>query len=113
MNRRVTRDLPRLNAEFFKALGHPLRMRLLELLNDGARSVTELLDHVDVDVDVEQPYLSQQLGVLRRAGLVVARREGSHVIYTLSDERITELLALSRRIQLDMITAIHDELHAS
>jgi DNA-binding transcriptional ArsR family regulator len=63
------RDIPRLKAEFFKALGHPLRIRVLELLSEGDQSVSELLEHVTV----EQPYLSQQLAVLRRAGFVVAR----------------------------------------
>jgi DNA-binding transcriptional ArsR family regulator len=100
------RDIPRLKAEFFKALGHPLRIRVLELLSERERSVAEMLE----EVSVEQPYLSQQLGVLRRAGFVVDRREGSNVIYTLADERIAELLAVSRQMLLDMLTATRDEL---
>jgi DNA-binding transcriptional ArsR family regulator len=103
------RDIPRLKAEFFKALGHPLRIRVLELLSDGERSVTDLLQ----DVEVEQPYLSQQLAVLRRAGFVVARREGANVIYTLADERVGELLALSKQMLLDMVTATRDLLRES
>jgi ArsR family transcriptional regulator len=100
------RDLPRLKAEFFKALGHPVRIRALELLSERERTVSELLEHVDV----EQPYLSQQLGVLRRAGFVVARREGAHVVYALADQRVAELLAVSRQMLLDMVTATRDEL---
>jgi ArsR family transcriptional regulator len=99
-------EIPRLKAEFFKALGHPLRIRVLELLSDRDRSVSQLLE----DVAVEQPHLSQQLGILRRAGFVVARREGANVIYALADPRITELLAVSRQILLDMATATRDEL---
>ena len=68
--------------------------------------MSELLEQVSV----EQPYLSQQLGVLRRAGFVVARREGSNVIYGLADPRIAELLAVSRQVLLDMVTATRDEL---
>jgi DNA-binding transcriptional ArsR family regulator len=100
------RDIPRLKAEFFKALGHPLRIRVLELLSERDRSVSELL----AEVSVEQPSLSQQLGVLRRAGFVVARREGPGVTYALADPRIAELLAVSRQMLLDMLTATRDEL---
>src|SRR5688572_10234151 len=52
-------DIPRYKAEFFKALGHPIRIRALELLADGERTVSELLEQVAV----EQPHLSQQLGI--------------------------------------------------
>jgi ArsR family transcriptional regulator len=103
------RDIPRLKAEFFKALGHPLRIRVLELLSERDRSVSELLEHIAV----EQPHLSQQLGVLRRAGFVIGRREGSHVVYALADPRIADLLAVSRQMLIDMLTATRDELHQS
>jgi ArsR family transcriptional regulator len=103
------RDIPRLKAEFFKALGHPLRIRVLELLSDGERSVSELVESVDAG----QPYLSQQLGVLRRAGLVVARRDGPNVMYSLADRRAVELLAVSRQMLLDMLTETRDELRES
>jgi ArsR family transcriptional regulator len=100
------RDIPRLKAEFFKSLGHPLRIRVLELLAERERSVSELLEFVDV----EQPHLSQQLGVLRRGGFVVARRDGSAVIYAIADPRVVELLSVSRQMLLDMLTATRDEL---
>jgi ArsR family transcriptional regulator len=100
------RDIPRLKAEFFKALGHPLRIRLLELLSEGERSVSEL----QAEVAVEQPHLSQQLGVLRRAGFLVARREGSTVTYAMADPRVAELLSLSRQMLLDMVTTTRDGL---
>jgi ArsR family transcriptional regulator len=66
-----------------------------------------------VAVGVEQPHLSQQLGVLRRAGLVVTRREGSKVVYAIADERIAEVLAVSKQILLDMLTTTRDELSVS
>ena len=102
-------DIPRLKAEFFKALGHPVRIRVLELLSEGEQSVSGLIESIDVG----QPYLSQQLGVLRRSGFVVARREGSRVMYALSDQRIVELLSVARQMLLDMATATRDELRAS
>ena len=103
------REIPALKAEFFKALGHPVRIRALELLSEDEQSVADLLDAIDVG----QAYLSQQLAVLRRAGLVVTRREGSHVLYSLADRRMAELLAVSRQMLLDMATATRDELRSA
>jgi ArsR family transcriptional regulator len=101
--------VPALKAEFFKAIGHPVRIRALELLSEDEQSVSDLLGAIDVG----QAYLSQQLGVLRRAGLVNARREGSHVLYSLADPRMAELLAVSRQMLLDMATATRDELRST
>lgn len=103
------RDIPRLKAEFFKALGHPLRIRVLELLVDGEQSVGDLL----ASLDAEQSHLSQQLGILRRAGFVESRREGASVVYSLADKRIAEVLATSRQVLIDMLTESRDELRVS
>ena len=100
------RDIPRLKAEFFKNLGNPLRIRILELLTEGEHSVAEMLEKLEV----EQSHLSQQLGVLRRAGLVVDRRESQRVIYALTDDRVADLLGVSKQILLDILTATRDEL---
>ena len=102
-------DVAIYKAEFFKALGHPLRIRVLERLSAGERTVSELLE----ELGVEQSNLSQQLAVLRRAGLVDGRREGPKVVYALADPRIADLLVLARQMLLDMVTATRDELHAS
>ncbi len=69
----MTTPLHQLKAEFFKTLGHPARIRVLELLSEREHSVGEMLPHVRI----EPAHLSQQLAVLRRAGLVTTRREGS------------------------------------
>jgi DNA-binding transcriptional ArsR family regulator len=103
------RDIPRLKAEFFKALGHPMRIRALELLAEGDRSVSSLVEAMDV----EQPALSQQLGILRRAGFVVARRDGVNVVYALADPRIAELLSVSRQMLLDMVSDTQHGLRSS
>lgn len=103
------RDIPRLKAEFFKALGHPVRIRILELLRERDHTVGDLL----ADIRVEQPYLSQQLAVLRRAGFVVSRREAGGVVYAMADPRVADLLTLSREMLLDMVTATRDELRRS
>ncbi len=83
-----------LKAQFFKSLSHPARIRILEVLADGPRSVSAL----QPDVGIEASHLSQQLGVLRRAGIVDTERDGSSIIYSIGDERILELLAVAKQI---------------
>ncbi|WP_225800604.1 helix-turn-helix transcriptional regulator [Streptomyces sp. NK15101] len=86
--------LYRRKAEFFKTLGHPVRIRVLELLSEREHGVAEMLR----DIGVEAAYLSQQLAVLRRADLVVARREGTAVYYALTSPQVAELLRVARTI---------------
>ena len=83
-------------AALFKALGHAARIRCLEVLADGERSVGELQPLVGIELS----HLSQQLGVLRRAGLVTARKDGSSVVYAIKDPLLVELMAVARRFLL-------------
>jgi DNA-binding transcriptional ArsR family regulator len=92
--------LYKLKGEFFKTLGHPARIRVLELLAERERSVGELLP----EVGLESSNLSQQLGVLRRAGVVVARKEGNTVIYSIASPDIAELLAVARKVLTGVLT---------
>jgi DNA-binding transcriptional ArsR family regulator len=71
-----------------KALGNPERLLLLCQLSQGELSVSEL----EAALDIHQPTLSQQLGVLRREGMVDTRRDGKNVIYCIADERLLTLL---------------------
>ncbi|GAA2719862.1 metalloregulator ArsR/SmtB family transcription factor [Actinocorallia aurantiaca] len=86
-------------AEFFRTLGHPMRIRVLELLQDGPRPVRELLE----ELEAEPSSLSQQLAVLRRAGLVTGTREGGTVVYALSTPDVADLLRAARRILTEML----------
>jgi len=81
-------------AEFFKALAHPLRIRILEVLRSGERSVQEL----QAALAVEQPIVSAQLAQLRRSSVVGARKVGTTVLYTLRDPLIGDLLDVARKI---------------
>jgi DNA-binding transcriptional ArsR family regulator len=90
----VSRPLYQLKAEFFKTLGHPVRIRVLELLSVREHAVSELLS----ELEIEPANLSQQLAVLRRAGLVATRREGSAVHYSVTSPQVAELLAVARAI---------------
>ena len=83
-----------IKAELFKALAHPARIRVLEFLVEGERSVAELLPLVGI----EASHLSQQLAVLRRAGLVDTRKERSSVYYSIRDKDLVKLLAVARRM---------------
>jgi DNA-binding transcriptional ArsR family regulator len=87
-------DLQAFKAQFFRALAHPTRIRLLEILVRGGRTVQELQEALGLD----QPTVSQQLAVLRTQGIVSARKEGLSVTYTVRDQLVGELLELARRI---------------
>lgn len=90
----ATPPIYQLKAEFFKTLGHPARIRILEILREGEASVSELIPQVGL----EPSHLSQQLGVLRRAGVVSGRKEGASVRYSVTDPRIFDLLETARSI---------------
>ena len=100
--------LYKLKGEFFKTLGHPARVRILELLADRDRAVAELLP----EVGLESSNLSQQLGVLRRAGVVSARKDGNTVIYSITSPDIAELLTVARKVLTtvlsDRVAALED-----
>jgi DNA-binding transcriptional ArsR family regulator len=98
----LSRPISELKAELFKALAHPARVRVLELLSDGERSVSDM----QPIVGIETSHLSQQLGVLRRAGLLTTRKEGSSVIYAISDPELVALLAVAKRILINSLAQI-------
>lgn len=90
----MSTPLYQLKAEFFKTLGHPARIRVLELLSEREHAVAEMLP----EVGIEPAHLSQQLAVLRKANLVVTRKEGSTVYYSLTSPHVAELLRVARTI---------------
>lgn len=107
--------LHQLKGEFFKTLGHPTRVRVLELLSEREHTVGEML----TAVGLEASNLSHQLAALRRAGIVVCRREGSVVYYSLVSPQVAELLAVARTIlttvlsgQAGMLTDLQAEARA-
>ena len=86
-------------AELFKTLGHPARIRILELLSERDHVVHELLEAIEI----EPSNLSQQLAVLRRAGLVEQRRESGAVVYSVSVPEVRDLLLAARAILRSLI----------
>lgn len=81
-------------AEFFRVLGHPVRVRILELLGDGERSVGDLQTALEID----SSGTSQHLAALRRQGVLDSRREGTSVYYRVKDPRTFQLLEVARQI---------------
>lgn len=81
-------------AEFFKALAHPARIKILELLRGGELSVTELQERLGS----ESSTVSQNLSVLRHKNIVETRKVGTTVFYWVRDPEVFELLNVARRI---------------
>ncbi|MFJ6070870.1 ArsR/SmtB family transcription factor [Streptomyces sp. NPDC093065] len=86
-------------ADFFRMLGNPVRIRVLELLQDGPMPVRGLL----AAISVEPSSLSQHLAALRRSGIVRSSREGSTVVYTLAGGDVTDLMMAARRILTEVL----------
>jgi ArsR family transcriptional regulator len=86
--------LRQFKAEFFKALAHPLRIGILELLRGGPLSVTEIQEATGAPGSS----VSQQLGVLRGRNILFTERRGTTIIYRVPDPELFELLDVARRI---------------
>ncbi|WP_062517325.1 ArsR/SmtB family transcription factor [Demequina gelatinilytica] len=94
------RPLNEVKADLFKGLAHPLRIRVLELLDEGEeRAVAELLERTGL----EASHLSQHLRVLRGYGLVTAERRASSVYYRLAHPSVSGLLAAARIVLADVL----------
>ena len=83
-----------LTARFFKGLGDPVRLRILEFLVGGERSVGDIVEYLDIP----QNKVSMHLGCLRWCGYVNTRREGRFIFYSLGDARVTQIVRLARDV---------------
>jgi ArsR family transcriptional regulator len=108
--------LRQFKAEFFKALAHPLRIRVLELLRSGPLSVTQIQEATGAPASS----VSQQLGVLRSRSIVTTERHGTTIIYTVADPELFDLLDVARRIfnahlsdTIDLLRLVEDEAEAT
>jgi DNA-binding transcriptional ArsR family regulator len=87
-------DIQQFKADFFKALAHPLRIKILEILAQGDKNVNEILELLEL----EGSAVSQQLSILRTKNIVIGNKEGNRVIYSLRDPAIIELLSVAKKI---------------
>lgn len=90
----MTTPIHQVKADLFRTLGHPARVRILELLRDGERAVGDL----QADLGLDSGGTSQHLSVLKRLGLLESRRQGTSVFYRVKDERTFDLLAVAQAI---------------
>lgn len=101
------RDTPpiyRLKAEFFRLLGHPARVRILELLREGEQSVGEL----QAGLGLDSSGTSQHLTAMRRLGLLESRRAGTNVFYRVNDPRIFQLLEVAKQVLTSRLEQTRD-----
>lgn len=87
-------DLFSHQTDFYKAMAHPTRLQILEILKPGERCVCEIFPALDL----EQSNISRHLSIMKKAGLLQSRKVGLNVHYRVSDPRIFELLDLSKDI---------------
>lgn len=100
--------LRQFKAEFFQALAHPTRIALIEQLRNGELSAGELIERLGI----EQANASQHLAVLRAKNIVVNRKSGNQVFYSVRDPLIIEVLDVMRRYFHKHMTEIHTTLKA-
>ena len=101
------RPVYEVKAGLFRVLGHPARVRIIELLRDGERSVGAL----QAELGLESGATSQHLSALRRVGLVESRRDGTSVFYRAADEKVFDLLDAGRALVARQLTSQQSMLH--
>lgn len=89
----MSQELRQFKAEIFQALGHPTRIAIVELLRKGETPAGRLIEQLGL----EQANASQHLAVLRSKQIVVGRKEGNQVFYSLRDPALIEVLDILRR----------------
>ena len=107
----MRQELSNFKADFFTALAHPLRISILDALREGELTVNEISQRFDV----EPANASQQLAVLRNRNIVMTRKDGANVHYSVSDKSIFKLLDAARDIfshHLVGVRSMLEEIHA-
>jgi DNA-binding transcriptional ArsR family regulator len=102
----MPQQLAQFKAEFFKALAHPLRIRILDCLRGGEKGVNELSEKLQA----EPANVSQQLAVLRFRNIVTGRKEGSSVFYSAADPALFKLLDVAKEIFNNQLVGVRDML---
>jgi len=106
----MRQQLSDFKADFFKALAHPLRISILDTLREGELTVNEISQRFAV----EPANASQQLAVLRNRNIVITRKEGANVYYSVSDKAIFKLLDAAKEIfnnHLVGVRSMLEEIH--
>jgi DNA-binding transcriptional ArsR family regulator len=93
-------------AEFFKALAHPIRIRIVDCLRGGEKGVNELSEMLHL----ERANVSQQLAILRIRNIVTGRKSGSSVFYSVSDPALFRLLDAAKEIFNNHLVGVREML---
>jgi DNA-binding transcriptional ArsR family regulator len=102
----MPQQLAAFKAEFFKALAHPIRIRILDCLRNGEKGVNELSEILRI----EPANVSQQLAILRMRNIVIGRKAGSNVFYSVTDPKVFKLLNVARDIFNSHLVGVRDML---
>jgi DNA-binding transcriptional ArsR family regulator len=102
----MPQQLANFKSEFFKALAHPIRIRIVDSLRDGEKGVNELSEILKI----EPANVSQQLAILRTRSIVVGRKTGSNVYYSVSDKTLFRLLDIAKDIFNNHLVDVRDML---
>ena len=102
----MPQQLADFKAEFFKALAHPIRIRILDCLRAGEKGVNELSEILKI----EPANVSQQLAILRVRNIVIGRKSGSNVFYSVSDPALFRLLDIAKEIFNNHLVGVRDML---
>lgn len=95
-------ELDALNVKVLKALGHPIRYKIIKFLYEGSKCVCDLNE----DIEFSQSNLSQHLRILKDAGLVICNKEGLKIYYSLRSETVKDIIASTERFVSDYIESI-------
>ncbi|WP_408954701.1 ArsR/SmtB family transcription factor [Natroniella sp. ANB-PHB2] len=98
--------LTKLKGDLFKALAHPTRIQILELLQQGELCVC----HIYEELEQSQSNISQHLSKLKKNQLVKSRKDGLKVYYSLRDRKVIEILELSKKLILSQLDEVRDSL---
>jgi ArsR family transcriptional regulator len=102
----MPQQLANFKGEFVKALAHPIRIQILDCLRDGEKGVNELSEALQI----EPANVSQQLAILRVRNIVVGRKSGSNVYYTVADRTLFKLLNVAKEIFNNHLVDVQDML---
>jgi ArsR family transcriptional regulator len=91
----------KLTADFFKTLAHPVRLRILQTLEQGERCVCEIIE----ELDIEQSNLSQHLSNLKKQGIIDSRKDGQKVIYRIVYPSVLEIVSAAEKTLSEQIGA--------
>lgn len=99
----LNKEAYKVQAEFCKALAHPIRLEIIDLLKNGEKTVSELMQRIGI----KQAALSQHLAILRERGVVAGRKEGMNTYYSLRKIEIVDACSMIRGVLRDLIVERH------